>query len=351
MKFWVGELFLNMKSKIFISILLFLPLAFVQAGSIETRLSGKILLSVEENGEAWYLNPINNKRYFLGRPFDAFNVMQELSLGISNDDFDDIENNVPLRFSGMILLKTEDLGRAYYVNPDNLKLHYLNRPMDAFRIMRNLGLGISKNDLSYIPVFAKNEIIQGNINYDVPFTAQSPATEWHRPVFQDGCEEASALMAISWARNEILEPQAVRQSILDISDWEDAKFGEFRDNSTDDAVIVIKEYFEHENVEIAIVNTVNELIKLLEQGVVIAAMNGQKLGNIYFTAPGPENHMLLIKGYNFNDKSFTTNDPGTRRGEGYTYDENVLFEAIRDYPTGYHLPNDIILKKVILIKK
>ena len=76
-----------------------------------------------------------------------------------------------------------------------------------------------------------------------------------------------------------------------------------------------------------------------------------KLGNIYFTAPGPENHMLLIKGYNFNDKSFTTNDPGTRRGEGYTYDENVLFEAIRDYPTGYHLPNDIILKKVILIKK
>lgn len=49
---------------------------------------GKIFLQVEEHGEAWYVNPDNNKRYFLGRPTDAFNVMRNLGLGISDDNFD-----------------------------------------------------------------------------------------------------------------------------------------------------------------------------------------------------------------------------------------------------------------------
>ena len=326
-------------------------LSFLQAETIEQKLSGKILLSVEENGEAWYINPNNNRRYFLGRPADAFELMRELSLGISNSDFNNIENAVPIRFSGMILLKTEDFGRAYYVNPDDLKLHFLGRPTDAFNIMRNIGLGISREDLLKIVIYSKDELIQNDISYDVPFAVQSPVAEWHRPVFQDGCEEASALMAVSWARNEEFESLTTRQSILDISAWEEDRFGEFRDISTDDTVVMIKEYFEYDNAEVFTVNNVDELISLLKKGVVIAQMNGQKLGNIYFTLPGPKNHMLVITGYDYFDKIFTTNDPGTRRGENYIYNENILFEAIRDYPTGYHLPNNEIVKKVILVKK
>ncbi|MEA1962613.1 MAG: hypothetical protein U9M94_00030, partial [Patescibacteria group bacterium] len=48
---------------------------------------GKIFLQVEGNGEAWYVNPEDGKRYFLGRPADAFQVMRNLGLGISNSDF------------------------------------------------------------------------------------------------------------------------------------------------------------------------------------------------------------------------------------------------------------------------
>ncbi|MFC1613202.1 fibronectin type III domain-containing protein [Patescibacteria group bacterium] len=48
---------------------------------------GEIFLQVEGNGEAWYINPNDSKRYFLGRPNDAFNVMRNLGLGISNTDF------------------------------------------------------------------------------------------------------------------------------------------------------------------------------------------------------------------------------------------------------------------------
>lgn len=48
---------------------------------------GKILLQVENKGEAWYVNPEDGLRYFLGRPADAFRVMRDLGLGISEDDF------------------------------------------------------------------------------------------------------------------------------------------------------------------------------------------------------------------------------------------------------------------------
>lgn len=54
--------------------------------------AGRILLQVERNGEAWYVNPDDGKRYFLGRPADAFNVMRSLGLGISNEDFGQLSN-------------------------------------------------------------------------------------------------------------------------------------------------------------------------------------------------------------------------------------------------------------------
>lgn len=51
---------------------------------------GKIFLQVEKNGEAWYVNPSDGKRYFLGRPADAYNVMRNLGLGISNGNFESL---------------------------------------------------------------------------------------------------------------------------------------------------------------------------------------------------------------------------------------------------------------------
>ena len=61
------------------------PFLTVHADSF---LSGRILLQVESHGEAWYVNPINSQRYYLGRPDDAYSVMRNLGLGISNNNFD-----------------------------------------------------------------------------------------------------------------------------------------------------------------------------------------------------------------------------------------------------------------------
>jgi len=56
--------------------------------------AGKIFLQVENSGEAWYLNPGDSKRYFLGRPGDAYNIMKKFGLGVSNADFATLESQV-----------------------------------------------------------------------------------------------------------------------------------------------------------------------------------------------------------------------------------------------------------------
>lgn len=121
-------------------------------GSLSASVKGRILLQVQDKGQAWYVNPIDNRRYYLGRPADAFSVMQKLGLGISNQNFSSLQENAYAwrQLAGRILIKVEDKGKAYYFDPVKLELHYLGRPQDAFNVMRQLGLGITNANLGQI---------------------------------------------------------------------------------------------------------------------------------------------------------------------------------------------------------
>lgn len=141
-----------------IFLLLFAKSVF--AASLSTALSGYILLDVESRGEAWYVYPKDGQRYFLGRPDDAYKIMRNLGLGISNANLAKIpvagsasvgDYNLRRSLSGMILIQVESHGEAWYVYPKDLKRYYLGRPYDAFRIMSELGLGITNKNLSTIP--------------------------------------------------------------------------------------------------------------------------------------------------------------------------------------------------------
>ena len=129
--------------------------------SLVDRLSGRILLQTELEGEAWYVNPADEKKYYLGRPTDAFNIMRETGLGITNANLNKIPTNgtdwtINQDFKkyvlGRIVIQTEENGEAWYVSPVNEKKYYMGRPQDAFQLMRNLGLGISNTDLRKIEV-------------------------------------------------------------------------------------------------------------------------------------------------------------------------------------------------------
>lgn len=142
------------------------------------RLKGQILIQVQSSGQAWYVNPANSQRAFLGRPNDAFRIMRELGLGISEKDFASFSKSAPQKLSGRILLRVGAKGEAYYVYPPDLKLYYLGRPADAFRVMREKGLGITNNDLSLISIDQRYK------ESLAPTTPSTPApttscTKWH----------------------------------------------------------------------------------------------------------------------------------------------------------------------------
>lgn len=119
--------------------------------ALASRLAGRILLQVESHGEAWYVNPDNKSRYYLGRPVDAYNLMRDFGLGATDKDINLFKSSsAPRRLSGKILLQVQDKGQAYYINPVNLKLYYLGRPADAYNLMRAIGLGITDENLEQI---------------------------------------------------------------------------------------------------------------------------------------------------------------------------------------------------------
>ena len=184
----------------------FISVPFYGGQAANTALAGRILLQTEEHGEAWYVHPGTLERYYLGRPYDAFNIMRGQGIGITDDDLsripvaldnstgvdcdgdglvdgiedaigtdknrsdsdgdgysdrDEIEagfnpagnGRLPLdaafsrKQAGRIFLQVEGHGEAWYVSPVDAKRYFLGRPSDAFALMRALGLGITDRDL------------------------------------------------------------------------------------------------------------------------------------------------------------------------------------------------------------
>lgn len=188
----------------------------------------------------------------------------------------------------------------------------------------------------------------------VPFTAQAPFGEWQDPRQQDGCEEAASLMAVLWTQGKpYITKEEAKETILAISAYQTDTYAEYRDTSAADTLErIIKGYFNYFHAELKTITGRQEIIRELQDGnVVIAPMNGQALNNPNFTPPGPERHMVLVYGYDPGADQFITNDPGTRQGENYLYATTLFFDAIRDYPTGYHVPIETVEKRVIVVRR
>lgn len=193
-----------------------------------------------------------------------------------------------------------------------------------------------------------------NIKYNVPFTTQAPFANWDDPFQQDGCEEASALMAVYWAKGEMIaSPEVARDIILDAAEWQLQNYPTGRDTSAKDTTDrIIKQYFDWPKARVETLTNLEQIILTLQNGsLVITPMNGQKLGNPYYSGEGPERHMLVIIGYSTKTEEFITNDPGTRQGKDFRYQQDIFWEAIRDYPTGNHEPITTQDKMMIVVSK
>jgi hypothetical protein len=116
-----------------------------------SRLKGYILLQVQQHGEAWYVYPDFGKRYYMKDGPTAYQMMRSFGLGITNADLTKLKaGNATLvsRLKGKIVLQVQAHGEAYYIHPKDGRTHYLKDGAEAYRIMRELSLGITDADLS-----------------------------------------------------------------------------------------------------------------------------------------------------------------------------------------------------------
>jgi hypothetical protein len=182
---------------------------------ILAKTKGRILLQVEEKGEAWYVDPVSQNKFYLKDGRSAYDIMRSLGLGINNVDLgkipvgvevlktdtanpdtdgdglidtlekalgldpakidsdgdgfsdkDEIKNNYKAtgpgkavvdsklvkKLIGRIVLQVQNKGEAWYINPVDGKRYFLGNGDVAYKIMRELSLGINNNDLRKIDV-------------------------------------------------------------------------------------------------------------------------------------------------------------------------------------------------------
>ncbi|MBP6945006.1 CAP domain-containing protein [Patescibacteria group bacterium] len=121
--------------------------------SLTARLSGRILLQVEQRGEAWYIDPVSQQRFYLGTATDAFALLRAKGLGIRHSDIVRFTaTGFPTRLSGRILLDVDDRGQAYYISPLTLRAIRLGSAQETYQVLRQNGLGIRDRDLNRINI-------------------------------------------------------------------------------------------------------------------------------------------------------------------------------------------------------
>jgi len=95
---------------------------------------------------------------------------------------------------------------------------------------------------------------------------------------------------------------------------------------------IAKNFYNLQNYRVEENISIDGIKRELSKGnLVIVGAAGKVLDNPNFMNGGPDYHMLVIKGYD--EKGFITNDPGTRKGEGFRYTFDNLFDAIHNWDT------------------
>lgn len=193
-------------------------------------------------------------------------------------------------------------------------------------------------ELTSTPVLS--DVVPKKMLLHVPFTPQAPFGDWTDPRQQDGCEEASVVMAWRFINGQNLTRQEALEEITQMSEWEKEQYGNSRDTSAADTLgRLLREYYGYKGGRVEYDITRDDVKRELIAGnILIIPFDGQVLVNPNFKAPGPERHMLVVIGYDDAKQQFITNDPGTRLGQGFVYTYDNFEASFRDYETGDHEP-------------
>lgn len=119
-------------------------------------LTGRIVLQTESYDRAWYISPVNKKRYYLKNGQVLKDFLATVGLGITNSDLKKIprtkteRGNAKLvtRLKGRVLLQVENAGEAWYVNPADGLRYPLQDWESVRRVIDQFGLPVKNTTLS-----------------------------------------------------------------------------------------------------------------------------------------------------------------------------------------------------------
>lgn len=175
----------------------------------------------------------------------------------------------------------------------------------------------------------KNNILP-KIFIKVPFTSQAPYANWDE-IHEEACEEASLIMIKYYLDNKALDKKTAEDEIQALVKFQIEEYGDYRDSNAQEITRLASDYYGIENLKVIYDFTPDDLKRYLSLGKpIIVPVAGRLLGNPNFTYPGPLYHVLVLVGYN--GDTIITNDPGTRKGEGYEYSLGTLYNSIHDFP-------------------
>lgn len=180
------------------------------------------------------------------------------------------------------------------------------------------------------PLASASRDIPASADIPVPFTPQAPHANWDA-LHEETCEEASLLMADYYLRGKTFTPDIAEKELQDIVKWQ-TDHGYPYDVTVSELAVAARDYLGRKaKVYTGSDVTIENIKVLLAAGYpVIIPAAGQDLGNPYFSGDGPPYHMLILRGYT-RFGNFIANDPGTRRGEEYSYDQDVIVNVIHDW--------------------
>ncbi|MFA6228367.1 MAG: C39 family peptidase [Patescibacteria group bacterium] len=162
---------------------------------------------------------------------------------------------------------------------------------------------------------------------NVSFAQQAPFANWDA-LHEEACEEASMIMADRFYKTQPLDESIMEEEIQKLVKWESGK-GYQVDLTAEETVTVLQLYFGLKAEIVSEVTTERIKTEIFKGRLVLIPAAGRLLGNPNFKAPGPIYHMLVIKGWTGSE--FVTNDPGTRKGNGYRYGYATLLNAVHDW--------------------
>lgn len=192
----------------------------------------------------------------------------------------------------------------------------------------------------------KKEEIKSQVNLPVPFTSQAPYGLWD-DLHNNACEEAALLMVHFYLKGQGLNKEVAEKEIQKMVSFQIKNYGGHFDLDVKKTAQLARDFYLEKNVKVYYDIKIEDIKRELGRGnPVIVPTAGRILNNPYYRRPGPLYHMLVIRGYN--EKEFITNDNGTRRGNGWKYPYERLYNSLHDWNNGNVLEGK---KAMIIIER